>query len=119
MVTMRDEQGWRRMERFGLIGETELRRIRFVGGDGFPLNGDVVCANGEIAGEVCRRWNDWPRKCKSASVLRASLIEAMELLARAAKRVEIANAEGDPILSAWLADAKHLVDSVANDPRGV
>lgn len=56
-------------------------------------------------------------KCEKASVSRTMLFNAAQIIEQAVARVEIANTEGDPILSAWLGDAKRFLESVVNDPR--
>lgn len=43
----------------------------------------------------------------------AAAPELLEALRFAVKRVELANAEGDPILSAWLPDAKAAIAKAA------
>lgn len=42
--------------------------------------------------------------------------EMLALLRTAVARVEIANKEGNPILSAWLPDAKKLIDRIDGKP---
>lgn len=117
---------WPRMERFNYIGKGDngLCRLRFVHDDppSFPAKEKRttnvgICDDPDVAAEIARRWNGWGAKCEKASVSRAMLFDAAQIIEHAIARVEIANTEGDPILSAWLGDAKRFLESVVNDPR--
>jgi hypothetical protein len=52
----------------------------------------------------------------SETIMRAPNQELLRHLRTAIKRVEIANAEGDPILSAWLPEAIAAVDAATDTP---
>lgn len=114
------------MERFNYIGEGNngLCRLRFVHDDppSFPAKEKRttnvgVCENPDVAAEIARRWNGWDAKCEKVSVSRALLFDAVQLIEQAVARVEVANTEGDPILSAWLGVAKRFLKYVVDDPR--
>lgn len=117
---------WGRMERFNYIGKGDngLCRLRFVHDDPprFPSQAKrttnvAVCDDPDVAAEIARRWNGWGSKCEKVSVLRSMLLDFVQITEQAVSRVEIANAEGDSILSAWLLDANRLLKEAANDPR--
>ncbi len=87
----------------------------------FPENGKICASDrsdGPLVAEVVDPWEHIEPSFKSAEQLAdhagigfamAASPQMLAALEFAVARVELANAEGDPILSAWLADARDAI----------
>lgn len=62
--------------------------------------------------------NTYLRNAQELAVVMTAAPDLLDLLRQAAERVRIANAEGDPILSAWLSDADAAI-AKATDTSGI
>jgi hypothetical protein len=70
------------------------------------------CDHGIYEDEDSGAMQDQFSELESNGILMTAAPELLEMLATAIARIKLANAEGNPILSAWLPDAESLIRKI-------
>ena len=77
----------------------------------------LIVGGGRVVASVPISDDQDDRECSDNALLIAAAPDLLDVLRFAVARVEIANGEGNPILSAWLPDARAAIAKAEGHPE--